>query len=280
MKAKLGRRSRRLIAVLVILTVVLNALPPGTAGTLRMSVTLPVQPFQWLATRASIALAGLPRRLTPDDGPDVRWLEQEVVRLNTRVAHLEAGLEAARRRLESLTHREHPGVIEIALANVIASDSSDWRRTLVLDRGVAAGVRAGDVAVWYGALVGRVTEVGPKCSRIRLLTDPAARVAVRSARTRAHGILFGRGEGRCRMRYVGYDRDIAKEDMLVTAGTDGVFPPDYLVGRCLGSDARPGELERRIEAAPWISPGRVEAVKLIRWQAPEKTFADGPAAEE
>ena len=279
MKARLGRRSRRLIAALVILTVVIHVLPPGAAGTLRMSITLPAQPFQWLATRASVALAGLPLRLTRGDGPDVRRLEREVARLSTRVAHLEARLEAARRRLESLARVELPGTREIAMANVIASDSSDWRRTLVLDRGAVAGVRVGDIAVWYGALVGRVTEIGPKCSRIRLLTDPAARVAVRSVRTRVHGILFGRGEGRCRLRYVGYDQDIAKEDTLVTAGTDGVFPPDYLVGRCLRSDARPGELERRIDATPWIAPGRVEAVKLIRWRAPDTDFR-GPAVEE
>lgn len=277
MKAKLGRRSRRLIVALVILTIALHALPPGAAGTLRMWITLPVQPFQWGATRASVALAGLPLRLSRGDAPDVRRLEREVARLSTRVAQLEARIEAAQRRLENLARLERPGTREVAMANIIASDSSDWRRTLVVDRGAAAGVRVGDVAVWYGALAGRVTEVGPKCSRIRLLTDPAARVAVRSARTRVHGVLFGRGEGRCRLRYVGYDRDIAKEDVLVTAGTDGAFPPDYLVGRCLRSDARPGELERRIEVIPWIAPGRVEAVKLIRWRAPDRTFPERAA---
>ena len=62
-------------------------------------------------------------------------------------------------------------------ATVIARESSEFRRLVVLDRGTNDGIAVGDVAVAAGgALAGRVSEVGPNNAKVALVTDSGSTV--------------------------------------------------------------------------------------------------------
>ena len=188
---------------------------------------------------------------------EVQRLKSENAQLLGRIADLEADIEET-----AEIRRTLPAVrLEFILAPVIGRDSCTWSRTLAVGRGRSAGVRPGQLvlspttrlvaggsrdgieegdAVLSGArLVGRVAEVGPFHSVIRLLTDPdsvmRAQVVGRrgdSAFRSASGILRGSlsGSTRLRLEYVHRRREVREGDTVLSAGYGGVLPRPVVVG--------------------------------------------------
>jgi len=272
-----GARLAVRAGVLLAVSFALLLTPAPVADAARMLVAAPLRPLQWLAARSLRTLGGWLPRWGVTDGtdrraPSVRDLTRRVERLETELAHQKELLRDALRKLDALRQAAARPLEPVALADVIAYDASDWRQSMIVDRGRSAGVRVGMVALWGGALVGRVVAVGPFCSRVRLITEPASRVAVRSARSRAAGLLHGTGLDTCRVKYVGYQDDIRKGDRIVTAGMDGLFPAHLVVGTCVRSDRSPGELMRTVLVRPAVSPRKLESVLIVRFQPPDRTL--------
>jgi len=96
-----------------------------------------------------------------------------------------------------------------------------------------------------------------------LIGDREFRIAVRSARTRVKGVLAGLGGDLCMVKYIAQDGDVKPGDVFVTAGLDGIFPPDRFVGICTNSSNETGELHRWIEIRPACTASRVENVAIL-----------------
>lgn len=105
--------------------------------------------------------------------------------------------------------------------------------TVDVDKGSSAGVRTGMPAVTSAGLVGRVVDVSPGRSRVRLISDPEFEVGVRLVGTDA--VAVARGTGRTQPLVVSEGIGVAVPvhvGMLVTtSGIDrSVYPPDVPVG--------------------------------------------------
>ena len=278
MKVRFAGSARSAVraGVLLAASFALMLLPARLAGPARMVAALPLRPLQWAAFRGGRGVGAFFRPWGGDhraarDTPSMAELTERVQRLETELAYQKELLRDALRKLESLGHAG-PALLEpVAVADVIAHDASDWRKSMIVDRGRRSNVRVGMVAISNGALVGRVTAVGPFCAQVQLVTEPASRVAVRSARSRAAGLLYGTGLDTCRVKYVGYDDDVREGDPIVTAGIDGLFPPHLIVGACTRSDRRSGEIMRTVRVRPAVSARKLESVVIVDWRpvAPE-----------
>jgi rod shape-determining protein MreC len=85
------------------------------------------------------------------------------------------------------------------------------------------------VVAWGGA-DGRVVSVDRDYARVRLLSDPNSGAAGIIARSRAEGMVVGRGEEPIEMVYVPKYADVVPGDRVVTSGLDGVFPRGFGIG--------------------------------------------------
>ncbi len=125
-----------------------------------------------------------------------------------------------------------------AAATVIARESSEFRRLVVLDKGTDDGIAVGDVAVAAGgALAGRVTEVGPDSAKVVLLTDGESTVIGQLTTNAATGEVVGQLGGVLIMRQIDSGDVVAVGDEVVTAGIElggGVrspYPKGLLIGQ-------------------------------------------------
>jgi rod shape-determining protein MreC len=123
-------------------------------------------------------------------------------------------------------------------ATVIARESSEFRRLVVLDQGTDDGIEVGDVAIASGgALAGRVMEVGPDSAKVVLLTDGEFTVIGQLSTTAATGEVIGQlGAGVLVMRQIDSSETVVVGDEVVTAGIElggGVRSP-YPKGLLLG----------------------------------------------
>lgn len=126
----------------------------------------------------------------------------------------------------------------VRVASVIRHDLDALYQTVVVNHGAADGIAVGMPVTSSAGLVGRVAQVGARQARILLLTDPNHAVDVVSQRSRARGIIQGRGRGvrlgrlgaMTRIEYTEPGADFAEGDTMVTSGLDGNYPAGIPVG--------------------------------------------------
>jgi len=267
---RLKQPSRRILfIVLILFTLYLLVLPRRWSAPPRamlLSLTSPVQKQGsrfirflsdlWSGLCARRDLANENRALHEK----IRQLENEWARMKDQLTRTEQKL----RNFDALAKLPAEEGLKPLDANVIGMDASNWRGTLVIDRGTKDGVQAGQAVVWHDAVVGIVIEAGRSAGRVLLLVDPECRVAACDFKSREQGIIEGTGDGFCRMKHVARDKAVRENDLIVTSGIGGVFPASLLIGQVVESKTPGTGLFREIKVEPRVEFSRLENVLVLR----------------
>ena len=106
------------------------------------------------------------------------------------------------------------------------SGRDPFARKLIVDKGTAQGIRAGQAVVDELGVVGQVTRAYPMVAEITLLTDKDHAIPVQVLRTGLRAVAFGAGaSGTLELRFMAANAEIQNGDQLVTSGIDGTYPP-------------------------------------------------------
>lgn len=139
--------------------------------------------------------------------------------------------ETERQRLIALLNAHPSPPAPTVPARLLALESAGPFQTALLSQGSKAGIGMGGVVVSARGLLGRIVATGHNTSRVQLLNDRTAAVGVLLVRTGRAAVARGDGAGGLAVLYVPTIADVLAGDVLVTAGTDGVYPRDLPVGR-------------------------------------------------
>lgn len=241
----------------------LAAVSPFVQGVTRLRA-LAAEVGTWASSRRAL-LAGN-RELSGQ----IERLEGELLRLRDA--------ERDKKRLFALLSAQPappPGTVP---ARLIAIESSGPFRTGLLDRGTSDGVRVDGVVVAPGGLVGRVIAVGPNTSRLQLLSDKTAAAGVLLPRGARAAVAKGDGKGGIAVEYVPTIEPVEKNDLIVTSGTDGVYPNGLPVGR-VSVLTRKSSLFWDIQLEPAADPRR-ETMVFVLPPVRRPDVTGGPAVGE
>jgi rod shape-determining protein MreC len=235
-----ARRRGIVFTVLLVTTVLLMAFSSNPAvREVQNGVSFAFRPIQGALDEAARAVSSVASAVSEIDRlrVDNTALRDE----NERLAAENSRLQEIRRENESLTAllQLRAGLDFTTVAtSVIARESSEFRRLVVIDRGSDDGIAVGDVAVAAGgALAGRIVEVGPASAKIVLLTDGDSTVIGQLSTNAATGEVVGELGGVLIMRQIDASETVAVGDEVVTAGIElggGVrspYPKGLLVGQ-------------------------------------------------
>lgn len=136
------------------------------------------------------------------------------------------------------------GLRKAIASQVIGRSPSTWRDTILINKGLSDGVKAGMPVVTYAGLIGRVGEATADTSKVRLITHPRFRVGALVQRTRHTGVVFGTVDGECRMKYISMDADVQVGDVVETAGFSEDFPKGLMIGKIDRVWKEPGQIYR------------------------------------
>jgi rod shape-determining protein MreC len=162
--------------------------------------------------------------------------------------------------------------------SVVTSALGSQSRVILVDRGAKDGVRPDMAVVAWGGAVGRVVSVDSGFARVRLLSDPNSGASGVIARSRAEGMIVGRGAEPMEMIYVPKYADVVVGDRVVTSGLDGVFPRGFGLGRVtVVGDSIGASKTIRIE--PLIDERSVEDVLILLEPAGTKLLSPPGDAE-
>jgi len=259
---------------LVLVTVDLRASGEGIGGTLRDGVQTaftPVQEGVGFVTRPVVAFF--------EGISDLVGIRHENRRLRLQVTDLERQLaetESLQRRvaeLEEILAIEPPGELDTVAARVLATGASDFDAIRLIDKGRSDGITIDMPVIDEGGLVGRVVSVTETSARVRLITDPTMRVAVRVERTGETGILTGRGGGLLQLEMFNTNAALIAGDLLVTA--DGRFPAGIPVARVTEDAEAEVGFSLITRAAPEAELSRVDYVKVLLFTSDQTGSLEG-----
>jgi rod shape-determining protein MreC len=148
---------------------------------------------------------------------------------------------------------------------------------LTLDRGASDGIARMMPVVVAEGVVGRVHAVAAGSADVLVLTDRNSSIAVRVDRTRTRANVRGLGkpEG-ARLEYALRTEDMIEGDVLVTSGTDGVFPRGLPVGKVTQLNRTAHGLFQEARVIPAVDVTRLEEVLVVTsWERAGESF---PAA--
>lgn len=270
--AKAQKNPVALLAFLLVahmIVVSLNRAPQYTDGRrfAQLWLMTALTPIQWATAQITSSVrSGVNRYLT------LRDARLETEQLRAERADLQAKLIAAQeevrlaRQIQALQQWQSTQSYPLTLSRVIARDASQWFSTVVIDRGTTAGVSKDQPVVTADGLVGRVIYAGPLSARVLLLTDErhgAGAIIGQLADSRLLGVIKGRNDVRCEMKFVATPEKIASGELVLTSGQDGIYPRGLVIGKVRRTDGEVATSTAAIEVEPAVAFDRLDLVGVL-----------------
>jgi rod shape-determining protein MreC len=153
---------------------------------------------------------------------------------------------------------------------VIARESSEARRAIVIDRGTDDGIEVGQIVITSGgALAGRVTEVGPNFAHVVLISDSSSTVIGQLLSTAATGKVIGQLGGALVMQNVDSAAKVTIGEEVFTAGIElggGIrspYPKGLLIGAVVDVTRDPNEVVQTVFLEPAAPLDTLEYLLVI-----------------
>lgn len=203
-------------------------------------------------------------------------LEEENARLERENQQLSLELDSAAEALsENERLRDLLGAQDLyesldpIYARVIARDAGQWFTTFSINRGTSHGVSAGMAVVNGDGLIGRVYEAGLNYAKVLTIVDPRSSLGCLVQRTRDNGILRGgvsgsEDEAECYIYYLPNVNSIMPGDVIVTSGTDELYPQGIAVGTVTEVSLSAGSEGNYAIVSPSVDFLHIEEVLVLR----------------
>jgi rod shape-determining protein MreC len=178
------------------------------------------------------------------------------------------------RNLTALLQLRDRTALSTTAAEVIGDAAAPDFRTMTIDKGTSDGLRPDMAVIAPAGVVGRVVVPSLRAAKVQLLIDRNAAAGALIARSRAQGVVVGEGDERLRMEYVSEVADVAKGDLVVTSGIDGIFPKGFVIGVVESVD-KAGGMYKRIVVKPAVDFRSLEEVLVVLTPMPGREIEGG-----
>ena len=160
-------------------------------------------------------------------------------------------LQSENRQLRNLVNLPQRSEFTAQLAEIVYAERDVFRRRVLINKGANTNILIGQVVMDDTGIVGQITRVYPWLSEVTLITEKDHAVPVQVLRNGLRSILFGAGDiSQLSLRYMPINADIQEDDMLVTSGIDGVYPPGIPVAKVIKIERDPAYPFARVTCLP------------------------------
>jgi rod shape-determining protein MreC len=200
---------------------------------------------------------------------DLRDVRQENDALRLENMQLRAAVQALgearaeNERLKQLLAFAEKEVGPEIPARVVGVNPSAKLLSVRISSGERQGVYRGMSVVTPDGIVGQVIRTTGGYADVALVTDPQSRVGVRVQRSRARGTAAGSGSGPLKLENMLRTEDVENGDLIITSGTDGVYPPGLVVGRVANLEKKEHGMFQAADILPAVDTTKLEEVFVV-----------------
>lgn len=170
-------------------------------------------------------------------------LRRENLRLQTELIQARAKLQrqdylvAQNARLKGVLNITESNQHNLALAQIIGTDTNPLKQIVVLNKGSNDGVRIGQTVIDENGILGQIIHTYSNTSRLLLITDEQQSVSVVVARTGQRAMVSGGGSlDSLSLDYIFKTADVIEGDVLISSGLGDRIPAGYKVGTIAAID--------------------------------------------
>jgi len=143
-------------------------------------------------------------------------------------------LQAENQQLRKLLEQPFRYDFSAKLVEITHAERDVFMRRVLVNKGENDDIKVSQVVMDDVGIVGQITRVYPWMSEITLITEKNHAVPVQVLRNGLRAIVFGAGNtSELSLRYTPVSADVQKDDMLVTSGIDGLYPPGIPVAKVI-----------------------------------------------
>lgn len=257
-----------LIYVFVVITVALLIIPDNITNHIKITAASPLAPFQKMVSYTGNFFKSGFRTIAVmmESANEDEKLREKVFLLQNKIINQQNAINMLDRKLKTvLEFKENIDINGKPLnANVIGYDTSNHRRSILIDIGKKQGVAVNDTVVYGNSLVGRISAAGHSVSRVMLITDPASNVPSRFLESREQGIVKGLASNVCIIRYVPRYAKVKKNDKVFSSGIGEVYPKSVYIGEVSEVRQKSAKLFKNIKLKPRVDFSKIEHVLVIK----------------
>jgi rod shape-determining protein MreC len=152
-------------------------------------------------------------------------------------------------------------------ARVIATDSTNWFSTFIIDKGSNDGVQVGCNVLANGGLAGLVTEVGDNYAKVRAIIDDnsnvSATVSGMEILCTVSGNLKSIDDGYIDVGYINKADEIEENAELVTSHVSDKFLPGILIGYITDVELDANNLTKSAKCIPVVDFTNLQEVLVV-----------------
>ena len=152
----------------------------------------------------------------------------------------------------------------VVLANVITVSVDAFRSEFIIDRGTEDGLAKGQFVLGDNSIIGTISGVSAHTAKVRLITDPASKIAVRIAGLNVSRIMQGNGSNLARINLLQIDHKVESGDEVYAEKRPGLLDSPMIVGtvaECKIDDENPSLWDITVKPACQID--RLSDVAVI-----------------
>jgi rod shape-determining protein MreC len=211
-------------------------LPASTAQKIKMFIARLYSPAMRLTVSAK-DLAGKAADRLKSRGQLLRENEQlraELARSRLQLARADETLRE-NERLRQMLQFKNAAPRPLLAAQVIARDTSNWWKSIRIDRGSRDGVTLNAAVVTPEGIVGKIVEADKTESVVLMILDRSCKVSALLQPSREPAVVSGgvaelSSNPRCKLTFISKQAKIEPNAPVITSGMGGVFPAGYLIG--------------------------------------------------
>ena len=258
-----------ILAIACVLLVVLSSVSTKVNNAVRSTLNLVLTPMQ----KGLNAVGGV----ISDKAEDISEydkLQEENDALNEELAYLR--MEVAKYQLEESELEEYRELLDMKEeypdyptigAHVIGENSTNWNKTILIDRGSDDGIEVHMNVIAQGGLVGIVTSVTKNSATVRTIVDHNCQVGGMELNSQDQCIIRGDletyEEGMLILEKIDKNADIESESKIVTSNKSSLYLPGILIGYAKDITVDSNSLTKSGFITPVVDFSHLDSVLVI-----------------
>lgn len=170
---------------------------------------------------------------------------------------------AENNRLKSMLEFKQNSKMTLVSAQIIGRDLIPDHNSLTINKGSDDGIKSGQAVMTLKGALGYIYKPSKRTAHVLLMTDRYAVIDGVIQRSRAQGIVEGKGSSGAVLKYVERTEDVKPGDLVVTGGLDNIFPKGFPIAIVEATEKKHVSVSLKVELKPLVDPDKVEEVFVV-----------------
>lgn len=192
----------------------------------------------------------------PEKQKKLNQLEMDKTNLMTKIDILEQENSSMRKLLSAPL----PAKFQFIPAQVLAWENG----ILTIDQGSDNGLIVNQIVVTENFLVGRITSLNPRSSRVSTPLNPKEQLKAKVLKSNVKGIVKTDKQGRFILDEVLQQAVLKPEETVITTGEDEIYPPNLIIAKIVSAEKKESEVYQQAVLAPFFDFGMLNTIFVIK----------------